>query len=80
MIYLKCSVRTIKKRIKNRGRESESKIATSYIRNLNKLYEEWIASYDLSPVLIWETDRMDYISDIEYRIEFHQAIDKLFQS
>ena len=29
MIYLRCSVRTIKKRIKHRGRESESNIATS---------------------------------------------------
>ena len=80
MIYLRCSVRTIKKRIKHRGRESENNIAKSYIRNLNKLYEEWIASYDLSPVLIWDSDRMNYISDIEYRLEFHQAIDNVLQS
>ena len=80
MIYLKCSVRTIKKRIKKRGRESEQTIPTVYIRNLNKLYEKWIASYDLSPVLIWETDRMDYISDIAYRIEFHQEIDNVLNS
>jgi len=80
MIYLKCSVKAIKKRIKKRGRESEQQIPTSYIRNLNKLYEDWISRYDLSPVLIWETDRMDYISDLAYRIEFHQAIDDVLKS
>jgi deoxyadenosine/deoxycytidine kinase len=80
MIYLKCSVGTIKKRIKKRGRDSEQSIPTTYIRNLNKLYEKWIKSYDLSPILIWETDRMDYISDIGYRIEFHQEIDRVLNS
>ena len=80
MIYLRCSVKAIKRRIKKRGRESEQQIPTSYIRNLNKLYEEWITGYDLSPVLIWETDRMDYISDLGYRIEFHQAIDDVLKA
>ena len=80
MIYLKCSVKTIKKRIQRRGRESEQNIPNHYIRKLNKLYEDWIQHYDSSPVLIWESDRMDYISDIAYRIEFHQAIDRVLSS
>lgn len=78
MIYLRCSTRTIKKRIKSRGRGSEQEIPTRYISGLNKLYEEWIESYDLSPVLIWESDKMDYLSDIVHRIEFHDTIKNVF--
>ena len=69
MIYLRCSVRTIKKRIKQRGRPSEQDLDTKYIRNLNKLYEEWISNYTLSPVLIWDSDNMDYIADLVHKIE-----------
>ena len=67
MIYLRCSVRTIKKRIKQRGRASEQDLDTKYIRNLNKLYEDWIGLYSLSPVLIWDSDNMDYIADLVHR-------------
>lgn len=77
MIYLRCSVRTIKKRIKQRGRASELDLDTRYIRNLNKLYEDWISRYTLSPVLIWDSDNMDYISDLVHRIEFHETIRKV---
>jgi deoxyadenosine/deoxycytidine kinase len=77
MIYLRCSVRTIKKRIKQRGRASELDLDTKYIRNLNKLYEDWIGRYSLSPVLIWDSDRLDYISDLVHRIEFHETISQV---
>jgi deoxyadenosine/deoxycytidine kinase len=76
MIYLRCSVRSIRKRIKMRGRDSEQDIPTRYIRNLNRLYEDWIQRYDLSPVLIWDSERMDYITDIVDRIEFQKSLDK----
>jgi len=76
MIYLRCSVRAIRKRIKGRGRPSEQEIPVSYIRNLNKLYEEWIARYTLSPILIWESDRMDYLTDLVDRIEFQKNIER----
>ena len=79
MIYLRCSTRTIRKRIKSRGRESEQEIPTRYITGLNKLYEEWIESYNLSPVLIWESDKMDYITDLVHRIEFHDTIKKVIK-
>ena len=80
MIYLRCSVRTIKKRIKQRGRPSEQALDTKYIRNLNKLYEEWISNYTLSPVLIWDSDNMDYIADLVHKIEFHETIQKVLPS
>lgn len=79
MIYLRCSVRAIRKRIKRRGRPSEQAIPTRYLRNLNNLYEDWIERYDQSPVLIWESDRLDYLSNFVDRIEFQQSIEKILK-
>ena len=76
MIYLRCSVRAIRKRIKGRGRPSEQEIPARYLRKLNTRYEEWIEGYDLSPVLIWDSERMDYLTDLVDRIEFKRNIEK----
>ncbi len=76
MIYLRCSVRAIRRRIKARGRPSEQAIPPSYLRRLNDLYEEWIARYDLSPVMIWDSERMDYLTDLVDRIEFQRSIER----
>ena len=74
MIYLRCSVRAIKRRIKQRGRPSEQEIPTPYVRGLNLLYEEWIGNWDQSPVLIWDSERMDYLTDLVDQIEFQRSI------
>lgn len=77
MIYLRCSVRAIRKRIRQRGRPSEQEIPARYLRRLNDLYEDWIARYDLSPVLIWDSENMDYLTDLADRIEFQNSIQRL---
>ena len=76
MIYLRCSVGSIRKRIKQRGRKSEQEIPTSYLRRLNGLYEEWIGRYNQSPVLVWDSERMDYLTDLVDRIEFKRQLDR----
>ena len=74
MIYLRCPLKTLTKRIKGRGREFEKKIPRSYLGSLEKLYEDWYARYDLSPSLVIETDRLDYIERIFDRLEVVEAI------
>ena len=76
LIYLRCSVRAIRRRIKQRGRPSEQAIPVSYIRTLNKLYEEWIDGWTHSPVYILDTEKTDYLEDMVDRITFHKAIEK----
>lgn len=76
MIYLRCSVRATRRRIKRRGRPSEQNIPVSYLRSLNKLYEEWIAGWKQSPVLIWDSENQDYLTDLVDQIEFRKALDK----
>jgi deoxyadenosine/deoxycytidine kinase len=76
LIYLRCSTRAIRKRIKKRGRASELEIPTAYLRQLNELYEGWIDRYEESPVLVWDSERMDYLTDLVDRIEFKRNIEK----
>ena len=76
MILLRASVRTVRKRIKLRGRPEEQSVPLSYVRRLNMLYEEWFAQYDQSPTLVLETDRMDYVTDLVDRIDLLQKIER----
>lgn len=70
LIYLRCSTRAIRRRIRHRGRPSEQNIPARYLRNLNQLYEDWIGRYDMSPVLIWDSEGMDYLTDLVDQIDF----------
>ncbi len=77
MIYLRCSMRTLRKRIKLRGREMEEDISLAYLKRLERLYENWISSYDLSEVLVLETDKLDYIHDLVYRLDVMERIESM---
>ncbi|MFT6400418.1 MAG: deoxyadenosine/deoxycytidine kinase [Bradymonadia bacterium] len=76
MIYLRCPVRTLKKRIKARGRPMEQDIPTAYLRALHVLYEEWFARYDLSPTVVFETGKMDPVTDIIDAHDIQGVIDQ----
>lgn len=76
MIYLRCSVRTARVRIRRRGRPSELDIPVTYLRHLHDLYEEWIAQWKESPLLVWDSENLDYVSDLVHRIDFHRAIER----
>jgi deoxyadenosine/deoxycytidine kinase len=41
---------------------TSSKITGAYLAQLNKLYEEWIADFSLSPVLIVPADEIDFVA------------------
>ena len=75
MIYLRCSVRAIRRRIQKRGRPSELAIPTVYLQGLNRLYEEWMDGYDLSPKVVWDSERADYLTHIVDRLEFRKMIE-----
>jgi deoxyadenosine/deoxycytidine kinase len=75
MVYLKCSIRTIRKRIKIRGRKMEQNIPLSYLKRLDGLYENWIANYNMSKVLIIDSDKLDYMCDFVDRLDVMQQIE-----
>ena len=76
MIYCRCPVRTLKARIRLRGREMEKDIPTRYLQRLNALYEEWFEGYDLSPVLTLPTDKLDYLTNLVDRVDLFRQIEK----
>lgn len=75
MIYLRCSMRTLRQRIRLRGRAMEQDVPLAYLKRLDRLYENWIASYRMSEVLVLDTDSMDYIHDVIHRLDVMQRIE-----
>ncbi|AWV90723.1 deoxynucleoside kinase [Bradymonas sediminis] len=71
MIYLRCPVKTVRQRIAMRGREMEQNIPTEYLNRLHKLYENWIDAYDLSPLVILPTDKLDYVTNL---VDYHEIV------
>lgn len=63
VIYIRASVQTLRCRIARRGRDFEAAITDSYLEGLNRLYEEWIQSFTLAPVLTIPGDRLDFVED-----------------
>ncbi len=76
MIYLRAEVRTIRKRIRERGRPEEQALPLRYIKRLNELYEDWFSHYDRSPTLVIQVDRLDYIQDLVDRLEITRTIEE----
>jgi len=77
MIYLRCSMRTLRQRIRLRGRAMEQDVPRAYLKRLENLYEDWISRYAMSEVLVLETDRMDYINDVIHRLDVMQRIEAM---
>jgi deoxyadenosine/deoxycytidine kinase len=75
MIYLRCPVSTLQKRIRERGRAYEAAIPVKYLRALDALYEQWFARYTLAPTLVIETGRLDYVTRLWDRHELLREID-----
>ncbi|WP_461146764.1 deoxynucleoside kinase [Spirosoma pulveris] len=80
MIYLRASLPKLREQIKKRGRLFEQSISDEYLGSLNQLYEEFIASYKLGPLLILDVDTLDFAkhpADFEYVVE---QINKRFEN
>lgn len=76
LLALGCSLKTSKKRIAKRGRAMERAIPDSYLKRLHRLYGEWYASYDLSPIVHIQTDAMDYVENLVDLIALTETLDK----
>lgn len=77
MIYLRCSMRTLRRRIRLRGRAMEQDIPLSYLKRLEGLYEQWLSTYQLSEVLVLETDKLDYINDMVDCLDVMERVETL---
>jgi deoxyadenosine/deoxycytidine kinase len=77
LIYLRCSIPMLRRRIRLRGRAMEQGMSLAYVRRLQALYEDWIARYRLSDVLVLDTDRLDYVNDLVHRLDVMRRIEQV---
>lgn len=62
VVYLRATVDTLVQRIANRGRDYEQQIEREYLTHLNSLYESWIETFTLCPVLTVPADNLNYVA------------------
>jgi len=65
VIYLQTPVDVLSERITERGIKYESDIRYEYIERLSNAYSEFFHSYDTSPVLIVNNEKLNIIKDEE---------------
>ncbi len=63
VVYLRASPATLAGRIARRGRDYERHITPDYLERLNCLYERWVESFSLCPVLTVPADDLDYVAN-----------------
>lgn len=61
LVYLKCPVEVLMKRIHRRARNMETGITADYLTLLESFYDDWVKSFDLCPVLTLCTDDLDFV-------------------
>ena len=61
LVYLKAPVPVLMNRIRRRARNIETGISAEYLSLLDSFYEEWLAAFDLCPVLTIRSDDMDFV-------------------
>lgn len=61
LIYLKAPVNVLMDRIRKRARNMETGISADYLSLLDSFYDEWLAAFDLCPVLTIRTDDLDFV-------------------
>lgn len=77
LLYLRCSVRGVRRRIRQRGRPEEAALPLRYLHALHDAYEGWFERYDLGPKLVIETERLDYLRDIVDRIDLLERLEAI---
>ena len=62
LIYLRATVQTLLTRIRKRARGIETGITADYLSLLSSFYEDWMAHFDLCPVLTIPSDELDFVA------------------
>ncbi len=66
LIYLKAPVPVLMNRIHKRARNMETGISLDYLNLLDSFYDEWLAAFDLCPILTIRTDDLDFVHQTQH--------------
>jgi deoxyadenosine/deoxycytidine kinase len=78
VVYLQATPDTLMERIAKRGRSFEKEMDREYIRSLNEAYNHFFFHYNEAPLLVVNTNRIDFVNnpddfaDLEKRILSHR--------
>jgi len=61
LIYLTAPPEVLMRRIQDRGREMEAGISLEYLSLLDSFYQDWMANFDICPVLTIRSDDLDFV-------------------
>jgi len=75
-IYLQASTNHLMSNITKRGRVYEKDMSEEYIDSLNTLYDEFFRVYDSTPLLIINTDNLDFVNDDKHLQKIFAEISK----
>jgi deoxyadenosine/deoxycytidine kinase len=76
LLFLDASVDTLMDRIYGRGRNMESGITAEYLGLLGRYYEDWVASFDMCPLLRIPADDLNFVNNDRHISIIIDAIDK----
>ncbi len=66
LIHLEAPVPILMERIRRRARNIETGIDEAYLSLLDRFYQEWIAGFDLCPVLTIRSDDLDFVHQTQH--------------
>ncbi len=79
VIYLQANPEVLLQRIWKRGRSFEKNISDEYISGLNEAFNHFFFHYDESPLLIVNTDRLDFKANRDHLDDFFSRISEKFE-
>lgn len=74
LIFLKADIPKLVAQIQKRGRPFEDAMRIDYLKNLNKHYDQWIAGYKDSRLLVIDMNHLDFVASVE---DFSFIINKI---
>jgi deoxyadenosine/deoxycytidine kinase len=79
VVYLQADPEVLMQRISKRGRSYEKSISDEYISGLNEAFNHFFFHYDESPLLIVNTDRLDFTANRDHLEDFFARISERFE-
>ena len=76
VIYLQASTETLMRRIRKRGREYERNMDYQYLQQLNESYNNFFFHYIQTPLLVVNTDRIDFVKNPKHLEDLARKIEE----
>lgn len=77
VIFLQAETRVLMERIRQRDRSYEQQISDDYINEVNKAYNYFFFHYSQTPLLVIDTNQIDFVHQPEHLDELVEQIKKM---